>query len=737
MPLVIARGGTSGLFPDQTQYAYLFAMNNSLPGTALLCDLQLTKDSVGICRTNIDLGASTVINVTLPNYFTEYTVNGVPTQGFFSIDLTGVQALNLTAMQSGQSRSPLYDGLFPILQPENVSSFILGTPLQASFWLNVEYASFFEEHKLDMVSYVLASLKPMSIAYVSSPEVAFLKAIQAKAPKGATVLVFKFNDKDLVDPSTNVTYGTLLNNLTEIATFAAGILVPKEFIWSVDNNTFFLGSQSTLVQDAHDAGLAVYVMGIENDFAQPIYNYSFDPIQEYLQYVPTTGPNVDGFLTDFPLTASEALACYRSASTLNQTAAKTKPLVLSHNGASGDYPGCTLLAYQGAVDSGASYIDCPIQITKDGIPICRESPDLMTNTDISQHPEFFPALQSAFPALQDTKGIFTFNMTREEISTLNARMSSPEQSFNLLRTGIYENENILTLSAFLNFAKNLSAVGIFIDIQNGYYLEEQIHLDVVGVVLATINAAGFNNSDRILIQSEDSAILSRLQQLTSYELVYKVSNESVAITGTQIQQIKSLAKIVTLPRRVMANSISDGFLVEPSNVVDLFHAQNMSVFIFYLRNEYVALPFDYEDDPTLELNTWVQFFKVDGLITDFPRTARAYLNNECLTAKAELAGITYPINFVIPGELLNSTIPPERYVMPSPPSGAIDFTENALPPTSISLPAPQSSPTGSPLPKAPASAPSHSAASPLAGPHVLVICVLLTASELIAGRLSV
>ena len=42
-----------------------------------------------------------------------------------------------------------------------------------------------------------------------------------------------------------------------------------------------------------------------------------------------------------------------------------KPLIISHNGASGDYPGCTDIAYQAAIRDGADYIDCSVQITKD------------------------------------------------------------------------------------------------------------------------------------------------------------------------------------------------------------------------------------------------------------------------------------------------------------------------------------------------------------------------------------
>jgi glycerophosphoryl diester phosphodiesterase len=70
------------------------------------------------------------------------------------------------------------------------------------------------------------------------------------------------------------------------------------------------------------------------------------------------------------------------------------------------------------VKGGADYIDCPVQFTKDGVAICRESPDLLTNTDISLHSEFFPGRISTIPQLQPAKGIYTFNLTLQEIKTL-------------------------------------------------------------------------------------------------------------------------------------------------------------------------------------------------------------------------------------------------------------------------------------------------------------------------------
>ena len=98
-----------------------------------------------------------------------------------------------------------------------------------------------------------------------------------------------------------------------------------------------------------------------------------------------------------------------------------QPLIISHSGASGDYPGCTRLAYDGAVKGGANFIDCPIQMTQDGEPICRGSPNLLSNTDITSN-SVLSSRVSSIPQLNPPKGIYSFNLTLKEIQTLNGIM---------------------------------------------------------------------------------------------------------------------------------------------------------------------------------------------------------------------------------------------------------------------------------------------------------------------------
>ena len=99
--------------------------------------------------------------------------------------------------------------------------------------------------------------------------------------------------------------------------------------------------------------------------------------------------------------------------------AKGQPTVISHNGASGDFPGCTLSAYTAAVEEGADYIDCTVQITSDGVLICREDPDLVKSTNVFSNQVLYQTYVTTYSELQAAQGVFTFDISWANISTLN------------------------------------------------------------------------------------------------------------------------------------------------------------------------------------------------------------------------------------------------------------------------------------------------------------------------------
>lgn len=108
-PFVVARGGFSGLFPDSSNLAYNFALMVSVPDVIVMCDVQLTKDGVGICLPDLKLdNATDAADVLGANRSNVYLVNGVRTKGLFTIDFTFEELTNVSRKFKSSTLSPLF-----------------------------------------------------------------------------------------------------------------------------------------------------------------------------------------------------------------------------------------------------------------------------------------------------------------------------------------------------------------------------------------------------------------------------------------------------------------------------------------------------------------------------------------------------------------------------------------------------------------------------------------------------
>lgn len=85
-PLIIARGGFTGLFPEGSSDAIGISQDISI----FLCNLHFTKDIGAFCVTGIKLDNTTNIAMFDPKEKT-YNINGKDVQGHFLVDYTGAQ----------------------------------------------------------------------------------------------------------------------------------------------------------------------------------------------------------------------------------------------------------------------------------------------------------------------------------------------------------------------------------------------------------------------------------------------------------------------------------------------------------------------------------------------------------------------------------------------------------------------------------------------------------------------
>ncbi|CAN6557751.1 unnamed protein product [Malus baccata var. baccata] len=148
-----------------------------------------------------------------------------------------------------------------------------------------------------------------------------------------------------------------------------------------------------------------------------------------------------------------------------QVMLQDKPLVISKYGASGDFPSCTDLAYTKAIADGVDVLDCPVQISKDGIPFCASSINLIDSTTVAQ--SSFSNLTTVVPEIKAGSGIYTFSLAWKDIEGLTTTISNPSSKYTLFRNPRFKTGGkYLTLSDFLALAKKSSSLsGVLIGIE--------------------------------------------------------------------------------------------------------------------------------------------------------------------------------------------------------------------------------------------------------------------------------
>ncbi|KAL3535065.1 hypothetical protein ACH5RR_003526 [Cinchona calisaya] len=712
-PVVVARGGFSGVVPESSLPAYTLAQQTSLASTILLCDLQFTKDAVGFCLSNLNLQNSTDVAMAFQNLKPKtYNINGKNVEGWYGVDFLADDLLkNVFLVQNIYSRSPSFDGVLNLLTPYDIVG-LQGSP---RLWLNVQYPGFYDGLKISASTYIIDTARDFNPAYISSPEVGFLRSLVGKV--NPAKLILRIPDINEVEPTTKKTYVTLLSDINMIKTFASGIILPKDSIWPI-NSGRLLQPATNFVSDFHKAGLEVYASGFANDNYLS-YNYSYDPTKEYLQFIDNSQFSVDGVITDFPATASETIACLAQ----NKNASKiVKTLIISHDGASGDYPGSTDLAYQKAIDDGTEIIDCSVQLSKDGVAFCLPSVDLTGTTTAAS---LFLDRSTKIPEIQDKNGIFSFDLTWSEIQSLKPQLANVFDG-PLVRNPANKNAgNFVTLNEFLDLAKKRAVTGVLINIENAAYLASNKGLDIVGVVSTALSNATLDkqSTQKVLIQSEDSSVLLKFQDIKTYQRVLTIEKDISGSTQQTAQEVKKYADAVKVYRNSIVLDYPNPVFMSLSfsNLVDVMHAANISVYVGVLRNEFQNFLFDYYADPYVELTTLTQK-GVDGIITDYPATVNAYMRSPCSNPNASLPYTILPIN---PGDMFNNLVaakPPEA-APPLPLLETADIVDPALPPVAKISESTPASPSDSG--SAPAPAPKHSRSTIAASNTGLVITAMM------------
>lgn len=153
---------------------------------------------------------------------------------------------------------------------------------------------------------------------------------------------------------------------------------------------------------------------------------------------------------------------------------------------------------------------------------------------------------------------------------------------------------------------------------------------MIDEVISALNKAGYDKpgSQKVYIQSTNSSVLLKFKEKTSYELVYKIDEDVGDAANAAIKDIKSFASAVIVSKESVF-PINNQFLIDPTRTVPKLKDANLSVFVETFSNEFVSQAWDFFSDATVEINSYIQGASIDGIITDYPKTANRY-RSKCL-----------------------------------------------------------------------------------------------------------
>jgi glycerophosphoryl diester phosphodiesterase len=314
-PLVIAHRGASGYRPEHTLASYALAIE--MGADFIEPDLVATKDGQLIARHEPVLDATTDVaaHPEFANRKTTCELDGKQVTAFFASDFTLAEIKRLRAVQPNPARSKQYDGQFEIPTFEE----ILQLREQASarnhreigVYPETKHPSFHLALGLELESRLLEALRrhhldradaPVFIQSFESTNLQYLRG-QTKIPlvqllddgsleyDAAGVTVMRVNIPQYTDKRGGKPPATL----ADVAKYADAIGPWKrQILREVKGSGLLL--QTTVIEQAHAAGLKVHTYTFRNEPATLAPQYSNDPQREYRQIFAL---GIDGVFSDF------------------------------------------------------------------------------------------------------------------------------------------------------------------------------------------------------------------------------------------------------------------------------------------------------------------------------------------------------------------------------------------------------------------------------------------------------
>ncbi len=349
-PLVIGHRGASGYLPEHTLEGYALAIE--LGADFIEPDLVSTKDGVLIARHEPNITNTTDVaqRPEFANRKRTMVVDGVTEEGWFASDFTLREIKKLRAIQPAGERDQSFNGRFEVPTLAEVLLLVrrksAETGRRIGVYPETKHPTYHRNLGLPLEDRLLHELSRAGLnhrgapVFIQSFEVSNLQYLNSRtrvklvqlidgdgvANDGTVTLAPPFDKPfDFAVSGDPRTYKDLLTpaGLREIATYADGIGPWKPYLIGskctdansdgacddingdglVNDADRTLIAPSSVVADAHAAGLVVHPFTFRNEQRRLASDFKGNPLNEYLTFYEL---GVDGLFTDFTDTARTA-----------------------------------------------------------------------------------------------------------------------------------------------------------------------------------------------------------------------------------------------------------------------------------------------------------------------------------------------------------------------------------------------------------------------------------------------
>ncbi|WP_127506972.1 glycerophosphodiester phosphodiesterase [Actinoplanes solisilvae] len=316
-PEVFGHRGASGYRPEHTLASYELAAR--MGADYIEPDLVATKDHVLVARHEPEIGGTTDV-ANRPEFAARrktVLLDGVSVTGWFTEDFTLAELRTLRAVErlpAVRQENTLYNGLFKVPTFQEVLDLRAKLSKELGRDIGVipetKHPTYFRRLGLDLETPLVDTLRRNHLdkrgarVWIQSFEAANLKMLhQQYRVKVNLVFLTSAAGNPFNDPRSYAQWLTPAG-LKELSFFVDGIGPDKSQVIP-RNADATLGTPTTLVRDAHAAGLKVipYTFRAENQFLPADYRVGTDPnaygraIDEQITFLKT---GIDGLFTDQP-----------------------------------------------------------------------------------------------------------------------------------------------------------------------------------------------------------------------------------------------------------------------------------------------------------------------------------------------------------------------------------------------------------------------------------------------------